>query len=76
VQDPAIRDGYGGGELVLYGLIDDPKWQKFGFPIVATPGLLIAYRSNQMHEIKPIKFGQRYTIVAWLLQGPTQPMIQ
>lgn len=76
VQDPAIGNGYGGGELVLYGLVDDPKWQKFGFPITATPGLLVAYRSYQMHEIKPIKFGQRYTIVAWLLQGPSQSTLE
>jgi predicted 2-oxoglutarate/Fe(II)-dependent dioxygenase YbiX len=68
VQDPANGDGYGGGELVLYGLVDDPKWQKFGFPIAATPGLLLAYQSYQMHEVKPVKFGQRYTIVAWFLR--------
>ncbi|MFZ0679660.1 2OG-Fe(II) oxygenase [Candidatus Binatus sp.] len=76
VQDSAIGDGYGGGELVMYGLVDDPKWQKFGFPIPATPGLLVAYRSNQMHEIKPIKFGQRYSIVAWLLQDPPSSTLE
>jgi predicted 2-oxoglutarate/Fe(II)-dependent dioxygenase YbiX len=68
VQDP-VTDGFGGGELCLYGLIDDPKWEKYGFPIKATPGLLVAYRSGQKHEIKPVKFGQRLTIVAWFL-GP------
>ncbi len=71
VQVPAIGDGYGGGELVLYGLIDDPKWQKFGFPIDATAGLMVAYRSYQMHEIKPVMFGQRFSIVAWFLRPPS-----
>jgi len=71
VQDPAIGNGFAGGELVLYGLIDDPKWQKFGFPVTATPGLLIAYQSYQMHEIKPVEFGERFTIVAWFLRDPS-----
>ncbi|MGA7869918.1 MAG: 2OG-Fe(II) oxygenase [Candidatus Binatus sp.] len=71
VQDPALGYGYGGGELVLYGLIDDPKWQKFGFPLEATPGLLLAYDSNQKHEVRPVKFGERFTIVAWFLRDPS-----
>ena len=70
VHDPAIGDGYDGGELVLYGLIDEPKWKKFGFSLDATRGLLLAYRSYQAHEVRPVKFGQRFTIVAWFLQDP------
>ena len=70
-QDPTIADGYGGGELVLYELVDDPKWQKFGFPVEATAGLLLAYQSNQKHEVKPVRFGQRFTIVAWFLRDPS-----
>jgi len=68
VHDPAIGDGYGGGELVLYSLIDDPQWKDYGFSVDATPGLLLAYRSYQAHEVSPVKFGQRFTIVAWFLQ--------
>jgi SM-20-related protein len=70
VHDRASGDGYGGGELVLYGLIDDPKWKKFGFPVDATRGLLLAYRSYQAHEVRPVKFGQRFTIVTWFLRSP------
>jgi SM-20-related protein len=72
VQDPAIADGHGGGELVLYDLLDDPKWKKYGFSVDATPGLLIAYRSDAAHEIRPVKFGQRFTIVTWFLQDPSR----
>jgi len=70
VRDPAICDGYGGGELFLYGLFDDPKWKDFGFSVDGTPGLLLAYRSQQAHGVSPVKFGQRFTIVAWYLQDP------
>jgi SM-20-related protein len=69
LDDPATGDGYGGGELILYGLVDDPKWQKYGFSLDATPGLLIAYHSYQAHEIKPVKFGQRFSIVTWFSQN-------
>jgi predicted 2-oxoglutarate/Fe(II)-dependent dioxygenase YbiX len=68
VNDPANGDGYGGGELFLYGLLDDPKLKNFGFSVEAKPGLLVAYRSKQTHGVSPVKFGQRYTIVAWFLQ--------
>jgi predicted 2-oxoglutarate/Fe(II)-dependent dioxygenase YbiX len=64
-KDVETAYGYGGGELVLYGLVDDPKWQNFGFSVPANTGLLVAYPSYQAHEIKPVKFGQRFTIVAW-----------
>lgn len=73
VGNPGTVDGYGGGELILYGLIDDPKWKKYGFTLDATPGLLIAYRSYEAHEIKPVKFGQRFTIVTWFLRDSSQP---
>jgi SM-20-related protein len=73
VDSPATVDGYGGGELILYGLIDDPKWKRYGFTLDATPGLLIAYRSYEAHEIKPVKFGQRFSIVTWFLQDSSPP---
>lgn len=68
VDDPVIGDGYGGGELFLYDLFDDPKLKDLGFSVEATPGLLLAYRSNQPHGISPVKFGQRFTIVAWFVR--------
>jgi predicted 2-oxoglutarate/Fe(II)-dependent dioxygenase YbiX len=69
-SDPTSSDGYGGGELFLYGLFDDPKLKNFGFSVEGTPGLLLAYRSQLTHGVSPVKFGQRFTIVAWFLQDP------
>ena len=70
VNDPASADGFGGGELFLYDLFDDPKLKKFGFSVEAKTGLLIAYRAQQTHGINRVTFGQRFTIVAWFLQDP------
>ena len=59
-------DAYCGGSLALYGVIDDdPRWQTWGFPLVSQTGLLIAFRSDVLHEVKPVTYGERYTIVSW-----------
>ncbi len=58
-------DSYGGGELTLYGLVDNPLWQKYGFSLNGEAGLLIAFRSDIFHEVKPVTHGERYTVVTW-----------
>jgi SM-20-related protein len=58
-------DSYGGGALTFYGLLDGPMWEKCPFPLDANPGLLIAFRSDVLHEVRPVTFGQRFTIVTW-----------
>jgi SM-20-related protein len=59
------RDGYSGGSLTLYGLIDDAGWKSYGFPLIAQPGLLVAFKSDTIHEVTPIIAGERYSIVTW-----------
>jgi SM-20-related protein len=61
-QEP---DCYGGGSLTFYGLLNQPPWDKCPLPLEAKPGLLIAFRSNTLHEVQPVTFGQRFTIVTW-----------
>lgn len=56
---------YGGGALTFYGLMEGPQWEKCGFPLDAEPGLFIAFRPETMHEVQPVTFGQRFTIVNW-----------
>jgi SM-20-related protein len=58
---------YGGGSLTFYGLMDGPSWEQCGFSLEAEPGLLIAFRSETRHEVQPITFGERFTIVTWFL---------
>lgn len=56
---------YNGGSLNLYGLINQPGWEDKGFPLGGKPGLLVAFRSNIIHEVTPVTFGKRFTIVNW-----------
>lgn len=56
---------YCGGSLNLYGLVDQPDWKDKGFPLGGLPGLLIAFRSNILHEVAPVTYGKRLTVVNW-----------
>ncbi|MCS6814616.1 MAG: 2OG-Fe(II) oxygenase [Cyanobacteria bacterium] len=56
---------FGGGELTFYGLVNEPRWQQYGFSLEGEPGLLVAFRSDLLHEVCPVTWGDRYTIVAW-----------
>jgi len=58
-------ESYGGGALTFYGLIDDPCWKTYGLPLVGERGLLIAFRSDVLHEVTVVTRGERYSIVSW-----------
>lgn len=60
-----IEGNYCGGNLLFYGLIDNPKFSVYGFPFQSTAGMLIAFTSDIWHEVKPVTYGARYTIVSW-----------
>jgi SM-20-related protein len=64
VQDTE-QEGYGGGELAFYGLLKGPHWEDCAFTLDASPGLMIAFRPDVFHEVRPVTFGERLTIVAW-----------
>ena len=59
-------DAYCGGALTFYGLIDKPEWEKYGFHLNGETGLLIAFRSDILHEVSIVTFGMRFSIVSWL----------
>ena len=56
---------YAGGKLTFYGLMGDPQWWQYGFALDPAPGLLVAFRSDIVHEVTPVLAGERYTIVDW-----------
>ena len=58
---------FGGGALTLYGLLDDPRSQNYGFPLEPEQGHLIAFRSSLWHEVKPVTHGERFSIVSWFI---------
>lgn len=62
----AVEQGdYGGGELRLFNLVDDPKWLGIGLAGDAAPGLLLAFRSDTIHEVTEVTRGVRCAIAAW-----------
>jgi SM-20-related protein len=57
---------FSGGELVLYGLLG-PGSKRHGLPIGGEPGTLVAFRSEVLHEVRPVQSGERQTVVSWYL---------
>ena len=55
---------YAGGELTFYGLIEQDR--RVGVPLSAAPGLLVGFRSDTLHGVTPVTYGERYTIVTWM----------
>ena len=63
--DSPARDSYAGGALTFYGLIPGAPWEKCGFPLEGSSGLLVAFRPKVRHEVSPVTSGKRFTIAAW-----------
>jgi len=69
LNDPQSNDDegrYGGGEMVFYGRRGDRSGAAFGITVESEEGLFIAFRSDWIHEVKPVSSGRRYSIVTWL----------
>jgi SM-20-related protein len=58
-------DVYGGGSLRFYGLMEDPRMKERAIPVIGEPGLLVAFRSELVHDVTPVTHGERYSIVTW-----------
>jgi len=70
LNGPSIEgsaEGYGGGTLRFHRLLDGAHWE--GCPLALEPeaGMLVAFRSDVMHEVMPVTSGRRFTIVTWFL---------
>lgn len=65
VAGESEAENFGGGELLIYRAKDDPKQGSVVFPVVGEPGLLVAFRSDTVHEVTPVSHGQRLTVVSW-----------
>jgi SM-20-related protein len=63
-EEPS-EEFYSGGQLTFYGLMKDPLWKHCGLPLIGERGLMIAFRSDVIHEVKAVTRGIRYTIVTW-----------
>lgn len=56
---------FGGGSLVFYEPHVDPARKELGFAPAVEPGLLVAFRAETTHEVRPVTHGQRFSIVCW-----------
>jgi len=66
-QSTGGLDGYEGGTLRFHGLLDGPQWAACPLPLESEPGMLVAFRSDVLHEVQPVTMGRRFTIVTWFL---------
>lgn len=58
---------YAGGSLGFYGLLKDPRCAHLGIPVKGRAGLLVAFRSDVVHQVTPVARGERFTIVSWFV---------
>lgn len=65
LNDRSGERSYSGGELTFYELVSDPQWKDYGLPVEAETGLLVAFRSDTLHEVRPVTEGKRFTIANW-----------
>ncbi|HYY99071.1 MAG TPA: 2OG-Fe(II) oxygenase [Pyrinomonadaceae bacterium] len=56
---------YDGGALVIYRAGVDAQAGPLVFPIPGEAGLLVAFRSDTLHEVTPVTRGERFTVVSW-----------
>jgi SM-20-related protein len=57
-----MEGSYGGGSLVFHGSYPDFDGRQV---VPAVPGALVAFRSETTHEVTPVTYGSRFTIVTW-----------
>ena len=63
-EEPA-EGAFGGGSLVLYDLLGGGDLARKGLPLAPERGLAVAFRSDLRHEVLPVTFGERLSMVAW-----------
>jgi predicted 2-oxoglutarate/Fe(II)-dependent dioxygenase YbiX len=62
--DPHPAASFAGGQLWLYEV---PDLADGICAISPLAGTLVAFRSSQLHEVRPVTAGERLTLVSWLL---------
>jgi predicted 2-oxoglutarate/Fe(II)-dependent dioxygenase YbiX len=60
-----LNDDFTGGELNLFGVLEGKAWETAGFPCPAAPGVVAAFPSDMLHEVRPVTSGVRATVVTW-----------
>jgi SM-20-related protein len=72
-DDAGVAGAFAGGGLTFYGLLaDDPRGKAIGLPIRGAAGLLVAFKTDLVHEVTPVISGERYTAVTWYKAKPDE----
>jgi SM-20-related protein len=66
-SEDAVPGSYSGGALTFFGLMDDPRGDAVGFPLLGDEGLLVAFPADLVHSVSAVTRGERYTIVSWFV---------
>ena len=61
----SLEESFGGGELLIYRSDAETGAGPLIFPIPGEAGLLVAFRSDTVHEVTPVTRGERFTVVSW-----------
>ena len=64
-SDEPSAETFGGGELLIYRAQGESHAGPVVFPVTGAPGLLVAFRSDTLHEVAPVTRGERFTVVSW-----------
>jgi SM-20-related protein len=59
------EETFGGGELLIYRSDAETGAGPLVFPVPGEAGLLVAFRSDTVHEVTPVTRGERFTVVSW-----------
>ncbi|HEX8500888.1 MAG TPA: 2OG-Fe(II) oxygenase [Pyrinomonadaceae bacterium] len=64
-SDVPAAGSFGGGELLIYRARGEGHAGPVVFPVKGAAGLLVAFRSDTVHEVAPVTRGERFTVVSW-----------
>lgn len=64
-EEESDGESYGGGALTFAGLLDAPRLGTIAIPLEPEAGLLVAFRSDVLHSVEPVTWGERYSVVGW-----------
>ncbi len=63
LDDNDLGQEHSGGELFVFGLV--PGFEEVGLEVPARLGSVAVFRSEMIHEVKPVTSGVRHTIATW-----------
>lgn len=64
-QEVGTLPGFQGGRFSFF-LPRGPLQPYMGVPIMPEAGMLLAFRSDLLHEVNEVKAGERFSLVSWL----------